>query len=302
MSGESCENGQQRARRVALDVQPVVRQKAEHLGTRGTEWLAHLPELVSDLERQWSITVGQPLSGGTASYVCRAVTRAGDDAVLKLSLPDGGFQDAVRLLAAANGNGYVRLLAHDTERYALLQEALGSPLDTLDLTPEQQMRVLGQTLRQAWQVPRWDDATVEPGTEKASQLGELVERLWESLDRPCSERVRDQAMAYATSRAAAFDIERCVVAHGDPHPGNALRIPTPRAGAESGFVFVDPDGFLADPAYDLGVVLRDWSPQLLAGDTPALARGWGLSENKVIILGGVGEDGVVPLAVEHIRL
>ena len=274
MSGESCENGQQRARRVALDVQPVVRQKAEHLGTRGTEWLAHLPELVSDLERQWSITVGQPLSGGTASYVCRAVTRAGDDAVLKLSLPDGGFQDAVRLLAAANGNGYVRLLAHDTERYALLQEALGAPLDTLDLTPEQQMRVLGQTLRQAWQVPRWDDATVEPGTEKASQLGELVERLWESLDRPCSERVRDQAMAYATSRAAAFDIERCVVAHGDPHPGNALRIPTPRAGAESGFVFVDPDGFLADPAYDLGVVLRDWSPQLLAGDTPALARGY----------------------------
>jgi len=232
MSGELVENGQQCERRAALDVQPLVRQKAEHLGTRGTEWLAHLPALVSDLERQWSITVGEPLSGGTASYVCRAVTHDGDDAVLKLSLPDDGFQDSVRLLKAARGNGYVRLLAHDTERYALLQEALGTPMDTLDQTPEQQMRALGQTLRQAWQVPRWDDATVEPGTEKASQLGELVRRLWESLDRPCSERVRDQAMAYATSRAAAFDIDRCVVAHGDPHPGNALRIPTPRPGAD----------------------------------------------------------------------
>ncbi len=274
MSDESVENGQQRERRAALDVQPLVRQKAEHLGARGTEWLAQLPALISDLERQWSITVGSPFSGGTTSYVCRAVTHAGDDAVLKLALPDDSFQDSVRVLEAAHGNGYVRLLAHDDERYALLQEALGAPMDTLDQTPEQQMRALARTLRHAWQAPRWDDATVEPGTEKAAQLGELVGWLWESLDRPCSERVRDQAMAYSRSRAAAFDIDRCVVVHGDPHPGNALRIPAPRAGAESGFVFVDPDGFLADPAYDLGVVLRDWAPQLLAGDASTLARGY----------------------------
>lgn len=121
-------------------------------------------------------------------------------------------------------------------------------------------------------MPRWNGATITPATEKTTQLGKLVGRLWESLGRPCSKRVRDQALAYSTSRAAAFDIDRCVVAHGNPHPGNALRVLTPRAGAESGFVFVDPDGFLADPAYDLGVVLRDWSPQLLAGDTSALAR------------------------------
>lgn len=56
--------------------------------------------------------------------------------------------------------------------------------------------------------------------------------------------------------------------------GNALRMSTPRPGAESGFVFVDPVGFLAEPAYDLGVMLRDWCPQLLVGDAPALARGY----------------------------
>lgn len=135
-------------------MQPLVRRKAEHLGTRGTEWLAQLPTLISDLERQWSITVGEPFSGGSTSYVCRAVTCDGDAAVLKLSLPDDGFQDTVRLLEAANGNGYVRLFAHDAGRYALLQEALGAPMDSLDQTPEQQMRALGQTLQRAWQVPR----------------------------------------------------------------------------------------------------------------------------------------------------
>jgi streptomycin 6-kinase len=35
--------------------------------------------------------------------------------------------------------------------------------------------------------------------------------------------------------------------------------------------FVDPDGFVADPAYDAGVVLRNWCPELLAGDPRAVA-------------------------------
>ena len=52
--------------------------------------------------------------------------------------------------------------------------------------------------------------------------------------------------------------------HGDPHPGNLLAV-RPRQGAPKGWCFVDPDGFVADRAYDLGVALRDWS-WLLAGD------------------------------------
>jgi len=142
----SFERRQRSEREAALDVQPVVRQKAEHLGARGMAWLAQLPKLVADLEKEWSITAGDPFSGGNASYVCRAVTHDGDRVVLKLCLPDDSFLGSVRLLHAANGNGYVRLLAHDDERYALLQEALGAPMDTLDLTPEQQIRALAQTL------------------------------------------------------------------------------------------------------------------------------------------------------------
>jgi streptomycin 6-kinase len=104
----------------------------------------------------------------------------------------------------------------------------------------------------------------------------MVSRLWEDLGHPCAEQVVSQALLYAERRAAAFDLERCVVVHGDPHPWNALQALAPRVGAEAGFVFVDPVGFLADPAYDLGVVLRDWCAQLLvtgtAGAATALAR------------------------------
>lgn len=54
----------------------------------------------------------------------------------------------------------------------------------------------------------------------------------------------------------------------------ALRVTSARPGAETGFVLVDPDGFLGDPAYDLGVALRDWCPELLASSDPSGLAGY----------------------------
>lgn len=49
----------------------------------------------------------------------------------------------------------------------------------------------------------------------------------------------------------------------------------PRPGAVGGYVFVDPDGFLADPAYDLGVLVREWCTHLLQAPDPTReVEGW----------------------------
>jgi streptomycin 6-kinase len=258
----------------ALQVSSLVRQRALHLGQQGERWLAELPDQVADLERQWSIAVGRPLTGGTASYVAHARTADGLEAVLKIAIPGLHFAHRVDVVARAQGRGYVRLLAYDVARRAMLLEALGPSLAQLALPPERTIAMLCEMLCQAWDVPGPADRRVAPEDEKAAQLSRLVSRLWEDLGHPCSERVMTQALRYAERRAAAFDLARCVLVHGDPHPANALQVLAPRAGAEAGFVFVDPDGFLADPAYDLGVVLRDWCPQLAAGDARALARGY----------------------------
>ncbi|MHB8301059.1 MAG: hypothetical protein ACYDDW_21465, partial [Dermatophilaceae bacterium] len=42
-----------------------VREKAAQLGDAGAAWLSGLPELIADLERRWSVTTGEPLTGGT---------------------------------------------------------------------------------------------------------------------------------------------------------------------------------------------------------------------------------------------
>jgi streptomycin 6-kinase len=251
-------------RRATGLVPEFVRQRVLHLGRRGEQWLAELPGVIAQLERAWSITVGRALVGGTGSFVAPARTAEGGDAILKIAIPEVGFAEELRVLESAQGHGYVRLLAADREREAMLLEALGPPMASLGLPPERQIALLCQMLRQAWQAPRPAGLVVTPDDEKAGSLFRLVSRLWEELGRPCSEQVVNLALRYAERRAAAFDLEHCVVVHGDPHPWNALQGRAPRVGAEAGFVFVDPVGFLADPAYDLGVVLRDWCTQLLA--------------------------------------
>jgi streptomycin 6-kinase len=114
--------------------------------------------------------------------------------------------------------------------------------------------------------------------------------LWDTLERPCSEKIVTKALEFARRRLHAFDPGRCVLVHGDPHPGNALLVQTPRAGAEVGYVFVDPESFLCEPAYDLGVVMRDWNEEVLAAANPLafahqccqlLARETGVDEASI---------------------
>ena len=255
-----------------LELPAVVRQKIASLGPAGEQWLAALPDLVADLRRSWSIIPTAALVGGSASCVLRVRTGDDGEAVLKLAIPDPGFDDQVRTLVDAHGRGYAHLLAHDAERQAMLLESLGPSMDQLAMAPELAIENLCRTLTQAWTVPRPPGAAIDPERVKATQLARFVRSTWDRLGRPCSEAVVATAVRFAERRAAVFDLDRCVVVHGDPHPGNALRATALRPGAESGFVFVDPDGFLDEPAYDLGVVLRDWCPQLLAGDAKAMAR------------------------------
>lgn len=255
-----------------LQLPLLVRQKAASLGTAGEAWLAGLPGLVAHLEKQWSLTVGQALTGGTAAFVARAQTADGGEAVLKVSLPDPHFHAQAQLLERARGRGYANLLAADLGHNALLLEALGPSLEQLGMPAERQLETLSAMLRRAWEVPPLEEPTQAAAERKARELHELVSRLWVELGRPCPEAVFSQALRFAERRAAAAAPERAVLVHGDPHPANALQVRTPRAGAEAGFVFVDPDGFLAEPAYDLGVVLREWCTELLAGDALSLAR------------------------------
>ena len=249
-------------------VSPVVRLRAESLGDDGRRWLEELPGVVAELAARWKVSLDRSLAGGTAAFVASGRSADGSPVVLKVSVPDPAFRDEIGTLERAGGRGYVRLLAHDAPRGAMLLEALGESLTATGRLPEEQLRILGALAATAWTVPPADAGPAAMPVNKAAELRDLVGRLWDTLEPDCPVTVRDEALACADRRAAAFDPAACVVVHGDAAAANALGVLAPRAGAETGFVFVDPDGFVGDPTYDLGVALRDWCPELLASPDP----------------------------------
>lgn len=248
-----------------------VRLRAEQSGPQSRQWLNNLPGLLADLEQAWELSIGLPFSGGSSAYVAPVTTTSGN-AVIKIAMPGLdeplGFEQEIDTLLRADGRGYVRVFQVDYERRAVLLEPLGPSMQERQVEAKQAIPLLCQMLQQTWLVPPAADQTVNILEYKAQTLAQLIRELWDKLEQPCSPNIVSQALEYARRRLDAFDPRRCVVVHGDPHPANALLVHAPRAGAESGYVFVDPEGFLCEPAYDLGVVLRDWNTELLAAADP----------------------------------
>ena len=256
----------------ALDVPEAVCNKAQALGPPGRRWLRSLPDLIRTLEREWGLTVGAALHGGSAAYVAAATTADGADAVLKLHMPGyDSVADEIRVLRIADGRGYVRLLRYDETRGSQLQERLGPRLSQLGFSTRRQMEIICATLQQAWvQTP--EVASFPSGADKALWLRTFIADTWQALGRPCSEQVIDQALAFSFMREAAFDPECSVLVHGDPHSANTLARLDGDGRAHSGFKLVDPDGLFTERAYDLAILMRDWAEELLAGDALRLGR------------------------------
>ena len=269
-------------------VPTYVQMKAAYLGGRGQRWLRDLPATIAGLERHWSVVVRESVSGGSEAFVARVTRRDGTGAVLKLPLPDRDVAAEADILRRAGGNGYVRLLAFDADCGAMLLEELGPALDGSGLGPESQLDVLADALALAWAVGPGVGEGVP--TDKALALGRFIEAAWRRLTEPCADVVVHAALACAERRSAGFDRSAAVLVHGDPHAANAFRVPAPRVGAPHGFVLIDPEPFLGDRQYDLGVALRGWCAQVLAAPHPVclterfarrLAAHTGLDEHAV---------------------
>lgn len=242
----------------------TVRRKAELAGAR--EWLTRLPTLIDDLEREWSITVGRPFPDATEAFVAEAETTDGAPAVLKLVVPrsqDAAAQE-IAVLRLANGEGCARLLRSDADRGALLLERLGRPMSERGLPVHERLEILSDLASRIWRPA--PDSGLPTGAEKGRWLYEFIARTWETLDRPVPKRTITYALECAQRRIAAHDDTRAMLVHGDVHQWNAVS-------SGDGFALIDPDGLLAEPEYDLGVLMRE-DPLELVRDGPWARASW----------------------------
>jgi streptomycin 6-kinase len=257
-------------------VPDAVRAKAVAAGADG--WLDELPDIVAGLERDWGITVGRSYGDATEALVAQATLADGTAAVLKVLVPRAGDAAGreVTFLGLAGGQGCVALLRADPARGALLLERLGPSMSDLGLPLARRHEELCAAAARVWRPA--PDCGLPTGAQAAQALAQKITRLWPELGRPCSERAVAYALDCARRRADAWAPDRAVLVHGDVHQWNALRSP-------AGFALVDPDGYLAEPEYDLGVLMREDPAELLAGDPRErsrwLARRCGLDETAI---------------------
>lgn len=147
---------------------------------------------------------------------------------------------------------------------------------------ERRLEILCDAARQVWRPA--PGCGLPSGADKGRLLAERIPFAWEETGRPCSARAIEHALDCAARRIAAHDDARAVLVHGDVHEWNALRSP-------DGFKLVDPDGLLAEPEYDLGILMREDPVELMGGDPFARAR-W-LADRTGLDATAIWEWGVV---------
>lgn len=142
------------------------------------------------------------------------MTAEGLDGALKIAIP--GLDPAaseLRMLLAAQGRGYVRVLRHDETRGAMLLERLGSPLNEFGLPINSQIQAICATLLEAW-APLPEGAQFVTGAQKASSLADFIEGAWRQLGQPWSSRTvhpmrrRKVQMISLESNSRAFGCDK----------------------------------------------------------------------------------------------
>lgn len=236
---------------MTLDVPETLRKARAAQGEIG--WLDALPHLVGEMAARWSLTIERSLDGfGMHALVVEATTAGGAEVVLKLAPPSDGekLPREAAALRLADGEGCARLLDADLDRRAMLLERLGPSMYDLDVPRRRRHELLLDAARRLWR-PVDASAGLKRGSDHARSIASELPQVWEQSGRACSEHVLRDAIACAERRAAAHDDARAVLCHGDLHELNALQAD------DDTFKLVDPEGVVAEPEYDLGVIMRN---------------------------------------------
>jgi streptomycin 6-kinase len=231
----------------------------------GAAWLERLPQLVAECAAAWSLDLGEPFRGSNVSLAAPATTADGADVVLKVNFPDEESEHEADALQHWDGDGAVRLLAHDPERRALLIERCrpGTPLWEIRADAEATLiaaRLLRRLRRPAPPVHPYRLLAVEAG-----RWSRDIVAGWGRLGRPYRRELVDAALE-AIEELAPTQPE-LVVCHQDLHGGNVLRA------AREDWLVIDPKPLVGEPAFDAASLLRDRRWLLGArGDAARLRR------------------------------
>ncbi|WP_377268852.1 aminoglycoside phosphotransferase family protein [Peterkaempfera sp. SMS 1(5)a] len=246
----------------------------------GRDWLTALPALVEEFRDRWSLRLGAPFLGGSCAWVAPAELPGGERAVLKLSWPHPEAAGEAEALRLWDGRGAVRVLRHDTERYALLLERCepGTELRAAEqLGAEERLLLAAQVLNRLWTADPGLATGLEPleavAACRADQAEERMARLRPDFDRGLV------AHGVRLWRELPAGAGRRVVLHGDFNPGNVL------LSGRGPWLAIDAKPMTGDPAYDPWPLLAQIDDPFAHPDPRRV-----LSRRLALLADALGED------------
>jgi len=230
----------------------------------GRRWLRELPGRTQACANQWSLRLESPYPDSQVSIVFPVACQDGSHAVLKLQFPHPECEHEAEALRIWNGQGSVRLLAHDPALYALLMERC-EPGDHLSRAGADEALDVFLDL-----LPRlWINADKPFSSLHDESLGwaEQLPHAWEKAGRPCEIELIDAAL-HALDRLRGSQGEQ-VLLHQDLHGDNVLRA------TREPWLVIDPKPLAGEREFSLAPIIRDYdfghSRQCVVGRLDKLA-------------------------------
>ncbi|ANH92140.1 MULTISPECIES: aminoglycoside phosphotransferase family protein [unclassified Streptomyces] len=216
-------------------------------GAAGRAFVAGLPERAARFLAHWDLRLDGPPMYGVCALVLPVVRAGGTPAALKLQPLDeesAGEPDALR---AWDGDGAVRLLAHDAPTCTLLLERLDESRTLSDLPDSRAaVEVIGTLLARLTSVPA--PAGVRRLGDVARAMLEQVPRALEQVPDTADRRLLADCAA-AVREVAGSPGDRLL--HWDLHYDNVL------AAGRAPWLAIDPKPLAGDPGFDLMPALGD---------------------------------------------
>jgi streptomycin 6-kinase len=212
----------------------------------GARWLARLPQLVSELVGAWELRLSGPGFSGDVSYVVPAL-RGDAQVVLKVQWPHDECAHEADALRVWNGDGAVRLLAHDATRHALLLEHCRPGTHLAQATGIDPIAILIELLPRLW---KQAGPPFKSLADEARGWRATLHANWEAAGRPCERRLVDAAAEFIDQ--LADDQGEPVLVHQDLHGDNVL------AAEREPWLAIDPKPLAGEREFSLAPVVRSF--------------------------------------------
>jgi streptomycin 6-kinase len=211
----------------------------------GRAWLERLPQLTEECAAHWELELGPPFPYAYASLAAPARRPDGAEAVLKICFPHRESEHEGDALALWAGNGAVRLLAHDRERWALLLERCRPGTSLGEMDADAALEVFAALLPRLW-VPA--DEPFRPLAEESGWWAESLEGSWERAGRPFDRKLLDAALEALAELPVSHGEQ--VLLHQDLHAGNVLRA------EREPWLVIDPKPLVGEREFSLAPIIR----------------------------------------------